>query len=281
MIVDFHTHIFPPSIKRDRDFCSQRDPCFDLLYTSPKAKIATAEELVENMNREEIDISVVLNIGWSSNELCYETNDYILESIARYPDRLVGFCAVQPLAGEKALQEIERCVTGGIKGIGELRSDIQGFDLADKDTMAAIAQMAIDNGLVFLTHCSEPVGHMYPGKGAITPGTVYRFIENFPGLKIVCAHWGGGLPFYALMPEVATALSNVYFDTAASPFLYQDTIFEKIAGIIGADKILFGSDHPLIAQNRIVKSLHALNLTEEAKNMILGNNAERILDLNR
>ena len=281
MIIDFHTHIFPPSIKQDRDFISKRDPCFDLLYNSPNAKIATAEELVDNMDREEINISVALNIGWSSHELCCETNDYILESIARYPDRLVGFCAVQPLAGEKALKEIERCVDGGIKGIGELRSDTQGFDLTDKNTMADIAQIAIEKDLVFLTHCSEPVGHMYPGKGIITPDIVYRFIQNFPGLTIVCAHWGGGLPFYALMPEVATALSNVYFDTAASPFLYQDIIFEKLADIIGADKILFGSDHPLIAQNRIVKSIHTLNLTEEAKNNILGENAERILNLKR
>ena len=60
-------------------------------------------------------------------------------------------------------------------------------------------------------------------------------------------------------------MSNVYFDTAASPFLYRDVIFEHIAAIIGADKILFGSDHPLIAQNRIIKSIYSLNLTEEEK----------------
>ena len=48
------------------------------------------------MDEAEIDISVVLNYGWTTHELCIETNDYILESVARFPKRLVGFCAVQP-----------------------------------------------------------------------------------------------------------------------------------------------------------------------------------------
>jgi len=266
-------------MKDDRDSYLGRDPCFSVLYADPKAKIATAGDLLANMDREGIDISVVLNIGWSSHELCCETNDYIMEEIARYPDRLIGFCAVQPLAGEKALIELERCVRGNIKGIGELRCDTQGFDLADKNTMSAIAQTAIDNEMVFLTHCSEPVGHIYPGKGSVTPDILYPFIKNFPDLKIVCAHWGGGLPFYALMPEVAGVLSNVYFDTAASPFLYKDVIFEHVSEILGADKILFGSDYPLIAQNRIVKTVRSRDLTEESKDMILGGNARKILNL--
>ena len=266
-------------MKEDRDSYSGRDPCFDILYANANARMATADDLISNMDKEGIDMSVVLNIGWASHELCHETNDYIMEAVAQYPKRLVGFCAVQPLARKKALAELERCIRGNISGIGELRSDTQGFDLTDRDIMSDLAQMAIDNDLVFLTHCSEPVGHIYPGKGAITPEILYRFIQSFPELKVVCAHWGGGLSFYALMPEVFAALSNVYFDTAASPFLYRDIIFEHIAAILGADKILFGSDYPLIAQNRIIKSVHSLNLTEDEKRAILGENARGILRL--
>lgn len=276
-IVDFHTHILPPGIRERRDAYIGRDPCFDILYASPKARIASADDLVASMDREGVDISVACNIGWSNHELCVETNDYIIESVARYPTRIVGLCALQPLAGDKAVKELERCVRGGLKGIGELRCDTQGFDMADRETMAPLAELAIENGLVLLTHASEPVGHSYPGKGGITPDVLYRFIQAFPDLKIVCAHWGGGLPFYALMPEVAASLSNVYFDTAASPFLYRDGVFEHVSQLVGPDKVLFGSDYPLIRQERIVKSVKALNLSEEVKTMILGGNALRIL----
>jgi predicted TIM-barrel fold metal-dependent hydrolase len=132
-------------------------------------------------------------------------------------------------------------------------------------------------GFIILSHASEPVGHSYPGKGTITPELLYQFIANFPGLRIVLAHWGGGLPFYALMPEVAEALRNVYFDTAASPLLYYDWVCQHAVQLVGADKILFGSDYPLIAQERAIKWVTSLELPQEVKNKILGENAERLL----
>ena len=279
MIVDFHTHILPPGLRANRDRYLGRDACFDLLYNDPKAKIATAEELIANMDREGINVSVVLNIGWSNHELCRETNDYIMEAIARYPRRLVGFCAVQPLASDEAIVELERCIKGGVKGIGELRCDTQGFDLADKDIMGPIAEVARKHRLIMLTHASEPVGHSYSGKGNITPSLLYRFITNFPDLTVVCSHWGGGLPFYALMPEVAKALSNVYFDTAASPWLYRDEIFKHVTEILGAEKVLYGSDYPLMKQSKLVKTIRNLDLSEEAKSLILGGNAQMLLSL--
>jgi predicted TIM-barrel fold metal-dependent hydrolase len=277
MIIDFHTHIFPPWVKENRHDYLKRDACSAQLYSSPKAKIATAEELITSMDQAHIDTSVVLNIGWVSQQLCAETNDYILEALARYPDRLIGFCMVQPKAGDAAIAEMERCARGGARGIGELRPDVQGFDLADKEVMAPLVGVAERYHLLFLTHASEPVGHQYPGKGDVIPSTLYRFISNFPELRIVCAHWGGGLPFYALMPEVASALTNTFFDTAATPFLYQPQIFRHVAEIIGADKILFGSDYPLLAPNRIIAQVESSELPPEAKAMILGGNAQRLL----
>ncbi|MDD4873850.1 MAG: amidohydrolase family protein, partial [Dehalococcoidales bacterium] len=220
MIIDFHTHIFPPQVKKDRQRYVDSDPCFAMLYDNPKAKLITAEELISSMDMSGVDISVVQNIGWTTHELCVETNDYILESINRYFDRLVGFCSVQPLSLEPAIKEIERCAAGGIKGVGEIRPDIQMLDLGDEEIMKPFVQALINYKMILLTHTSEPAGHQYPGKGRVSPEVLYPFITSYPELTIVCAHWGGGLPFYTLMPEVEIALKKVYFDTAASPFLY-------------------------------------------------------------
>jgi len=253
------------------------DPCFSLLYSQPKARIATAEELIASMDEAGIDLSVVLNAGWVSQELCVKTNDYILDSVSRYPKRLVGFCAVQPRAGDAAIAELERCAKAGARGIGELRSDVQGFNLADETTMKPIVDAALKHDLIFLTHSSEPVGHEYSGKGSITPDILYSFITAFPNLKLVCAHWGGGLPFYALMTEVAEALANVFFDTAATVFLYRPEIFEQVSRIIGSDKVLFGTDYPLMHQNRVIAQIQSSQLPEEDKARILGANAQKLL----
>lgn len=279
VIIDFHTHIVPPWIKERRQEYLGRDPLFDHLYSNPKSKLATADELIAGMDDEGIDISIALNIGWISHELCRETNDYIMEAVARYPKRLVGFCAIQPKAGDVAIAELERCAKGGLRGIGELRPDVQGFDLGDEATMAPVVEAANRHGMILLTHSSEPVGHQYAGKGEVTPDILYRFISRFPQIPFVCAHWGGGLPFYALMPEVASALQNVFFDTAATPFLYRPEIFRYIAEIAGVDKILFGTDYPLMPQSRVIKQLRSLDMGVDAEDLILGGNAKRLLGL--
>lgn len=279
MIIDFHTHIFPPRVKENRRRYVDSDPCFAALYDNPKAKLITAEELIESMDASRVDISVVQNIGWTSHELCVETNDYILEAIKKYPGRLVGFCSVQPLSMADAVEEIERCAAGGIRGVGELRPDTQMLKFDDKEFMQPFVDALLKNRMILLTHSSEPVGHRYPGKGTVTPQMLYSFIYNHPELTVVCAHWGGGLPFYALMPEVAMALENVYFDSAASPFLYKPEIYRQVSALVGEDRILFGSDYPLIEQSRIIKEVLVQDLPDIAKMKILGENARRLLGI--
>jgi predicted TIM-barrel fold metal-dependent hydrolase len=277
VIIDFHTHIFPPWLKERRDEYMKRDACFSLLYSQPKARLATAEELLAAMDEAGIDLSVVLNIGWVNHELCVKTNDYILDSVSRYPGRLIGFCAIQPRAEDAATAEIERCAGAGAKGIGELRSDVQAFDLTDSKAMKPVVDAALKHDLVLLTHSSEPVGHEYSGKGGITPDILYSFITAFPEARLVCAHWGGGLPFYALMPEVGRALANVFFDTAATVFLYKPEVFQQVNHMIGSDKILFGTDYPLMHQDRVLAQVKSAQLPEEDKAGILGANAQKLL----
>ena len=279
VIIDFHTHIFSPRIKENRDKYIDADPCFAGLYSDEKARIITADELIDNMDNEEIDISVILNIGWTTHELCVETNDYILEAIARFPKRLIGFGSVQPLFLDSALKEMERCLRGGIRGIGEIRPDIKQFSLLDKESESGFVEFLVDHELILLTHASEPVGHQYQGKGNVTPDILYPFITSYPDLKLVCAHWGGGLPFYALMPEVKEAMKNVYFDTAASPFLYSPQIYNQVIDLVGPDKILFGTDYPLLKPGRLIREIDTLNLPDKVRRMILADNAKNLLGL--
>jgi predicted TIM-barrel fold metal-dependent hydrolase len=277
MIIDFHTHIFSPQVVRQRDKYIERDPVFRLLYANPKAKLATASDLIQAMDEQGIDMAVVQNIQWSSPELCAESNDYIMEAIAQYPDRLTGFGMVQLDSPDTALPELERCIKYGLKGVGEVR--LSPAILKRTDLLATVIREIINSNLILLTHTSEPVGHLYPGKGDISPEALYPLISDFSELKLVCAHWGGGLPFYALMPEVKRAMENVFFDSAASPFLYEPQIFKQTAQLVGAHKILFGSDYPLLSPERVLKQINNLDLPEETVELMTAGNACRVLDL--
>ena len=279
MIIDFHVHVMPPQIKQDRSRCVETDPAFASIYADNKIKIATAEDLIENMDIDGVDISVIVNYGWSTHALCVATNDYIMESVARYPERLIGFGAVADYNSEKSLSEIERCARGGLRGIGELRPDAQPPGFEHKEALEPFAASLRRHKLILMTHSSEPVGHIYPGKGTARPGMLYKFAASFPDITMVCAHWGGGLPFYALMPEVKAALANTYFDTAISPFLYRPEIYRLASQLVGAEKILLGSDFPVMTPGRILKEIKAAYLTKEDEQKILSGNARRLLDI--
>ncbi len=293
MIIDFHTHIYPEWLRDHREEYLDRDATFAELFADPspdlsgrvstskassdKAKMATAEDLVRAMDEDGVDMSVVMGIGWTDHGLARDVNDYIIDSVARYPDRLAGFAGVSPAWGDAAAREADRCARAGLRGIGELHPDSQAFDLSDMDTMAPLAEVVREHGLIVTTHSSEPVGHSYPGKGHTRPDVLWRFVRNFPDITIVCAHWGGGLPFYALMPEVAEVLRNVYFDTAASPLLYTARVFPMVASLVGADRILLGSDFPLLRCRRLLRQVDRSSLSEAEKAAITGGNAARLL----
>ncbi|MFC1962073.1 amidohydrolase family protein [Chloroflexota bacterium] len=279
MVIDFHTHVLPPRIKENRQPYLEKDAAFAAIYGSAQARIATTEELLASMENDGVAVSVITNYSWASRELLTETNDYIIESVSRYPERLVGFCALPLGSTDNALTEIERCAVTGIRGVGELRPDLPPVDFTDTTALKPIIEALIARNLMLMLHVSEPVGHSYPGKGTVTPDIIYPLITRFPELTLICAHWGGGLPFYALMPEVKKALRNVYFDTAASPFLYHHRIYPQVSQLIGAEKILFGSDYPLLPPSRYLKQIATADLREADKELILGGNARRLLNV--
>ena len=130
-----------------------------------------------------------------------------------------------------------------------------------------------------LVHASEPVGHGYPGKGAVTPELLMALVNAYPNNKFIFSHFGGGLPFYALMPEVKTALRNVYFDSAAFPYLYRPEVFDVAARAVGAEKLLFASDFPVVTQQRALNEFEQAGLSSEQSRLIRGSNAAKLLEL--
>ena len=279
MVIDFHTHVFPTDLRERRDDLLVGDLTLSTLYSNPAARMASAEELVSTMDGAGIDVSVMQGIGWNDVGLARHANDYAIEAVRRFPMRLRGFCSVNPRWGAAAVAEVERCAKAGLSGIGELHPDTQGFDLGDEATMAPIVEAATALGMPILTHASEPVGHPYAGKGRTTPDVLERFIAGFPDATLICAHWGGGLPFYSLMPEVLASLQNVFFDTAASPFLYRPDVFPTVVQLVGDDKVLLGTDYPLIDQKRLIRQVTDAPISDEAKDGILYTNAARLLGL--
>ena len=277
--IDTCTHALPPVFGIERERISRTDATFRSLFANPKAKIVQTEDLLASMDQAGIDMSVCKGFGWTDPGIARESNDYNLAAARSHPDRLVAFCSVNPLWGEDAVAEVHRCHEAGARGIGELHPDTQGILDADMSVLAPVFDAARELGMPVLMHASEPVGHGYPGKGTVTPELLMAVVNAFPNNRFIFSHFGGGLPFYGLMPEVKSALKNVYFDSAAFPFLYRPEVFDVAATAVGAEKILFASDFPVVTQQRALKEFELAGLDPEQSRLVRGANAAQLLDL--
>jgi len=279
MIIDFHTHIFPPEIANQRESYFSTEPDFKLLYDSRKAKIATAEDIISAMDENGVHQSVVFGFPWKNFETTKTHNDYILGAVTKYPKRLKGFCCVDP-EGDRSASEVIRCLDAGLSGVGEIAFYCNGFDQSAQDQLAPIMDVCRERNVPVLLHTNEPIGHNYHGKSPMTMAQILAIIKQHTSNKIVLAHWGGGIFFFNLLKkQVKETLKNVYLDTAASPFLYDPLIYQIALQIIGPEKILFGSDYPLIDPRRYFMELNAVGIANADRDKICGGTAANLLTL--
>jgi uncharacterized protein len=279
MLIDIHTHLFPPTIQQQREKYCERDTWFNQLYSDPRVTMANAEDLIAEMDASGVDASVAFSFGWNDQALISETNSYILDAMRRYPGRIFGMAVLLPSVGDAVLYELERCAQAGMIGLGELMPHGQGYRLSDIELLAPIMDVVQRYQLLVMSHCSEPVGHLYPGKGNVSLPDIVAFLTAFPDIRFIAAHWGGGLPFYTLMPEIQRVTRNVWYDTAATVYLYHQRIFPAMVHLVGADRILFASDYGLLRQKRIIEHIQQSGLDDRSITMILGENAQHLLGL--
>ena len=155
----------------------------------------------------------------------------------------------------------------------------QGYSLIDSDEADLLSWACDAYDLVLLFHASEPVGHAYPGKKGLPVEQLGRFIMDFPGVSVIGAHWGGGLPFYALMPEMRDTMGRFYVDSAATGLLYRPDVISRVIDLLGAGHVLFGTDFPLVSQKAALDALREAPIDEEARALIEGGNARELLRL--
>jgi predicted TIM-barrel fold metal-dependent hydrolase len=279
MIIDGHTHIFPDEVRKDRQAYCKRDQGFSFIYKDSKARMAGVEDLIASMDEYGIERSIICGFPWSEPDLCFLHNRYLMESASRFPHRLIVFIMLlfsDPGWSEK---ELEDCLKEGARGVGEIAFYRREMTHQDIESVKPIFTHMGKKGIPLLLHVNETLGHSYPGKGVTPLERFYDLIISFPNLPIVLAHWGGGLPFYELMPEVAKAMANVYYDTAASPYLYSEKIYGVVTEIVGIKKILFGSDFPLLSPRKYFQELEDSGLSREDQRKILGVNLSNLLAL--
>jgi hypothetical protein len=274
MVIDVHTHVFPPEVVAERERFLEGEPAFQAIYADPQARLVTAQELLQAMDRDGVDISWVLGFPWVREDNARRHNDYLVQAVAASQGRLRGLGCVHPPA-DWARREAERCLAAGLHGLGELA--FYDRDL-DPVSLAPLCRLCAEAGVPLLLHTNEPVGHRYPGKAPMTLASLYRLVRENPRTHLVLAHMAGGLFLYALLKrEVSEALDNVWIDTAAAPFLYRPRAYRLAVELLGAHKLLLGTDFPLLAFPRYRRELDQAGLSPQEMELVLGRAAQELI----
>ncbi|MFN0094439.1 MAG: amidohydrolase family protein [Dehalococcoidia bacterium] len=270
-LVDGHTHLFAAEQAASRAAIAAHDATFAEMYADPAAKMADGPALVRALDAAAIDAAVAAGFAFTEAGDLDAQNAALIEAAQQHHDRVWPLATTNlALPGWRA--ELERWLRVGARGIGELRPHNQGWDPLGPEAHQ-LCELAAAANVPLLWHVSEPVGHAYPGKrGGISPVELIALASAHRTTKHVAAHLGGGLSFYLQMPEVREAIDSIYFDTAAVSLLYDNESVARLVGIAGPDRVIFGSDFPLLSPARQLQRLRA-NLGADVAVAVCGGNA--------
>ena len=266
-VIDGHCHLLPPHL-REPSSAAWKDRWFAECHGVEGSRFASGQDVLAALDSAGLERAVVFGWPFADPGLLREGNDYVASQAASSGGRLLGFATVNP-GKQGAIQELRRCEGMGLRGIGELNCDAQGFGLAWEGGLRATLHSCQEAGWPALLHASEPVGHPYAGKGLATPGRLWKLLQpmlaDVPALRLCLAHLGGGLPLYAHMPEVRRLCRTIWFDTAAVPYLYDTQVLPTLVSLLGVDRLCFGSDFPLLAPSRYAAHLAAIKQSGEGQ----------------
>ena len=174
----------------------------------PKSRIATPSQIIDYMDECSISKAVVFGFPWENPQMFIENNEAVLEFSSKHPDRIIPFAAFALNDPEKACAEAQRTLENDFMGLGELSMYETGWDKTALNTLRECVRFASSLKKPVMIHVNEPVGHYYPGKINTDFDALLKMIGQFPEVDFILAHFGGGIFFYALMPEIKALLES-------------------------------------------------------------------------
>jgi predicted TIM-barrel fold metal-dependent hydrolase len=210
-------------------------------------------------------------------------NEEVAEAAAANPDVLIPFASVDPFRGKAGVRRARRLVEEyGVKGF-KFHPSIQGFFPNDRSLAYELYEVIEEAGAIALFHTGQTgIGAGVPGGGGIrlkysNPLHVDDVAADFPHLKIILAH--PSFPWQDEALAVATHKPGVHIDLSGWSPKYFPPQLVQYANTLLKDKVLFGSDYPVLTPDRWLADFAKLPVKEEVRPKILKENAARLLGL--
>lgn len=276
--IDFHVHLPTPEWLdvSMRGYVEAAESYF-------RSKVARRS--LEDLAREydSIDVMAVL-LAWDAETATGRPrvpNELVAQACRDFPRTFVGFGSVDPLKGDRAVQELDRIAELGLKGV-KLHPSLQAF-APDNERFWPLYERCQDLGLIALFHTgTSGIGAGQPGGQGIRidlarPILLDAAAAAFPDLQIIAAHFG--YPWHLELLAMALHKTNIHIDISGwSPRYVPGEVIRDMKGRL-QDQFLFGSDYPFIQPQRCLDELAALEVPEPVLHKVLVENGRKLLGL--
>lgn len=221
------------------------------------------QEMLRAMDAVGIDRACLFNIFHPDGRT---GNDRTAAFVAAHPQRFIGFAYASPLAPEGLARELERAIDRLAFRAIKLYSPYTPYEY-DHPAWEPIYRFAEERNLTVLAHTgsdAEP-----------------RFLETaaarFPGASFVCGHAGNADPYRRQAIDAARRCPNYYLETCST--FRTPGVIEELVSEAGAERVLYGSDQPLMDPRPQLGKIITADLDDRAKKLVLGGNARRLLGM--
>lgn len=249
-IIDAHVHLYPPEANRDPAAwaAAMSEPHWAIMCARrrkngrPVQAFPGVDELLREMDTAGVERAVLLGWYWNHAATCAVQNRFYGECVRAHPDRLSAFATLNASSGrETTIAELRRAHAEGLAGLGELSPHSQGYRI-DDPVFRRVLELAAELRWPVNLHVTDPKAAPYPGRVETPLADFTQLAAEFPNVNFILAHWGGLLPLHETAKSIP---GNIYYDTAASPLLYDAGIWPRFLAQVSPERVIFGSDFPL------------------------------------
>ena len=276
--IDVHTHAWKSALQVDDKPTEQQEAMGRYFRYQPQHQ--TVPEMAELYRK--LKMAFVVFTVDSPREARKITNEEIAELARKHSDVAIPFASINPHRGEEGVRAAKRLINDyGVKGF-KFHPTVQEFFPNDRLAYPLYEAIA-EAKLPALFHTGQTgVGAGTRGGGGLrlkysNPLCLDDVAADFPDMPIVLAH--PSFPWQEEALSVATHKPQVYIDLSGWSPKYFPPILVQYANTLLKDKILFGSDYPVLHPEKWVEEFDKLPIKPEVRTKIMKENAARLLRL--
>ncbi len=268
-IIDIHTHTYPDAIAQ------KAKAALEKFYEFTCEGEGTVSDLAESSEKAGVSGMLMLSVATNVKQI-KNVNLWAASAVEQMTERgfeAAAFGGIHQDCPDMA-SELDEIRALGLSGI-KIHPDIQGVDIDDKRMYELYSLCQGEFPIYFHMGDNRPQYRFSEGERLI------KIMREFPRLEVIAAHFGSYCAWDKVPELLRAGKDNIMFDTSSALWAMTTEEANGLVDIIGTEKLMFGTDYPVMQAENELKLFMKLKMTETERQNVLYNNAKAFLKFNQ